>query len=143
MDGPRPHAGVRSYRLNRNRGREGWLEYPADQSQVFPFPLLNPPPRYGTDQHHQWSPWRETGLQCPNPRIHQLELSSSHQISGYCSDSDGALVSICIRNLDTGEQQEVGSHKSYSNNSLIVAPPSGDEQNEYPDRCLQVCFNIS
>ena len=97
---------------------------PADQSQVFPFPLPNPPPRYGTDQHHQWSPWRATGNQYDNPRTpRQLELSSSHQLSGYYSNSDGLLVSICIRNLDTGEQQEVGWHKPHNIRSLIVAPP--------------------
>ena len=123
MDGPCPHAGVRTHRHNRSRGREGWQLDPADQSQVFPFPLPNPPPRYGTDQHHQWSPWRATGSQYSNPRIRQLELSSSHQLSGYYQDSSGCLLSICIRNLDTGEQQVVGSHNPRETRSLIVAPP--------------------
>ena len=149
MDGPRPHAGVRSHRLNRNRGRQEWLSYPADQSQVFPFPLPNPPPRYGTDQHHQWSPWRRTGRQLRNSRTpRQLELSSSHQLSGYHYNSDGTLLSICIRNLDTGEQQEFGKHKSYEDRSLIVAPPfsveskishlSGDDNAAY----YRLCFHF-
>lgn len=123
VDRPCPHAGVRTHRLNRNRGREVEM-YPADQSQVFPFPLPNPPPRYGTDQHHQWSPWRATGPQDNNPRTpRQLELSSSHQLSGYYINSNGWLLSLCIRNLDTGEQQEMGGHKPDEYCSLIVAPP--------------------
>ena len=157
MDGPCPHAGVRTHRQNRNRGRAVWQLYPADQSQVFPFPLPNPPPRYGTDQHHQWSPWRTTGEQSgrrySKPRIpRQLELSSSHQLSGYYSNSSAEIRSICIRNLDTGEQQEVGDHKTDNvNASLIVAPPFSVESilhlshlygNEKSNN-WSICFNYS
>ena len=127
---------------------------PADQSQVFPFPLPNPLPRYGTDQHHQWSQWRRTGSLSGNRRTPcQLELSSSCQLSGYTRDSNGTLSSICIRNLDSGEQQEVGDHEPGKLKSLIVAPPlsvesklhlthlsgSGDERSG--DR--SICFNLS
>ena len=150
MDRPCPHAGGRTHRLDRNRGAGGWLVDPADQSQVFPFPLPNPPPRYGTDQHHQWSPWRATGPQYPNPRTpRQLELSSSHQLSGYCGNSTGALLSLCIRNLDTGEQQEVGNHKPHEKKSLIVAPPFSVESkishlsgNEARDN-WRICFHFN
>ena len=88
---------------------------------------------------------------CDNPRIHQLELSSSHQLSGYYQDSSGCLLSICIRNLDTGEQQEVGSHKPHDDRSLIVAPPffvesdlsfshlSGDTKRN----SWKICFNFN
>ena len=56
------------------------------------FPSSSPilPPRYGTDQHHQWSPWRQTGTQYRNPRLpRQLELSSSSHLSGYSDNNDG------------------------------------------------------
>jgi len=57
--------------------------------------------------NHQWSPWRRTGNQAtnqsPNLRIHQLEFSNNHQLSGYSSDSNGILYSICQTNLDNGE----------------------------------------
>ena len=123
---------------------------PADQSQVFPFPLPNPPPRYGTDQHHQWSPWRATGDQRDNPRTpRQLELSSSHQLSGYHGNPTGELYSICIRNLDTGEQQVVGKHKPREDRSLIVAPPFSVESmishlsgNEEEDN-WRICFHFN
>ena len=59
------------------------------------------------------------------------------------------LFSICIRNLDTGEQQEVGSHKPNDRYSLIVAPPfsvesmishlSGNEA----ESDWSICFNFS
>ena len=77
-------------------------------------------------------------------------MSSSHQLSGYYDKDDGTLLSICIRNLDTGEQQEFGKHKPYKDDtSLIVAPQfsvqsslrlshlSGNEDS------YRVCFNIS
>ena len=147
MDGPCPHAGVRTHRQNRNRGREEWRLDPADQSQVFPFPLPNPPPRYGTDQHHQWSPWRATGRQPRNPRIRQLELSSSHQLSGYSDNRDGLLHSICIRNLDTGEQQEMGKHKPKEDCSLIVAPPFSVESKishlSGNEAVFRICFHFN
>ena len=124
---------------------------PADQSQVCPFPLPNPPPRYGTDQHHQWSPWRETGKQYPNPRIQQLELNSSHQLSGFFYNRTGELKSIYMRNLDNEERQEIGMHKPSKDWSLIVAPSFSVESIlrlshlSRDEKCgnYSICFNIS
>ena len=131
----------------------GWIQ--RIRARLFPFSLPNPPPRYGTDQHHQWSPWRRTGNQAtnqsPNLRIHQLEFSSNHQLSGYSSDSNGILYSICQTNLDNGEQQLLGLHEPKDYKSLIVAPSfsvqpmlrlshlSGNEQS----RNYSICFNLS
>ena len=53
----------------------------------------------------------------------QLELSSSHQLSGYYYNRNGELESICIKNLDTGEQQKFGLHWPDNDRILIVAPP--------------------
>ena len=115
-----------------------------------PFSILLP--RYGTDQHHQWSQWRKTGEQYSNPRICQLELRSSCHLSGYTSYWYGTLYSICIRNLENGEVQEVGWHEPESGHSLIVAPPlsvesklhlthlSGDQRNMGD---WSICFNLS
>ena len=109
-------------------------------------------PRYGTDQHHKWSEWRRTGGNYVDPKIpRKLQLSSSSHLSGYSDDRSGELRSICIRNLDNGEQQVVGSHSGNALKSLIVAPQfsiesmlhlthlSGDE--EYND--FSICFHLS
>ena len=114
-----------------------------------PFSILLP--RYGTDQHHQWSQWRKTGNQDKNRRLHQLKLSSSYQLSGYSHDWQGKLYSICIRNLDNGEVQEVGGHKPHPVQSLIVSPPLSVESKLHlthlcgveADDNWSICFNLS
>ena len=133
-----------------------WIQRIRARCFPSPFPILLP--RYGTDQHHQWSQWRQTGYQRDNPTIHQLELSSSYQLSGYTRDSSGLLYSICIRNLDNGEQQEVGNHEPQGDRSLIVAPPlsvesmlhlthlsGGERRGGRGGQQLEplVCFNLS
>ena len=121
------------------------------RARCFPSPSSIPPPRYGTDQHHQWSPWRQIGRQYRNPRLpRQLELSSSSHLSGYCYNDTGRLLSISMRNLDNGDRQVVGSHEPRYDRSLIVAPPisvesmlhlshlSGDEEKDN----WSICFNL-
>ena len=93
------------------------------RARCFPSPSSIPPPRYGTDQHHQWSQWRATAAQYPNPKTHQLELSRSSHMSGRSDDHTGTFRSISIRNFDNGERQEVGKHEPSDSYSLIVAPP--------------------
>ena len=134
----------------------GWIQ--RIRARCFPSPSPIPPPRYGTDQHHQWSPWRETGEKFHSPKNWQkiprippqLELSSSSFLSGYCENADGTLCSISITNLDNKDRQVVGNHEPDNDRSLIVAPPisvesilhlshlSGDEK----ENNWSICFNL-
>ena len=138
-------------RIEIEEPEDGWW-IQRIRARCFPSPSPILPPRYGTDQHHQWSPWRETGKQESRPRFQQLELNSGHQLSGYHRYSSGELRSICVRNLDTGEQQALGDHTFINDfNSLIVGPPiavesiirlshlSGDEESYN----WSICFNFS
>ena len=116
---------------------------------LLPPPLI-PPSRYGREEEG-WSQWREVcGVQRPNPRIHQVELSSSTHLSSYCPDGSGSLFSLAVTNLDNGTQQVFGKHKKDSNyRSLQESPPLvqsslafthlyGDETYH----AYSVCFNI-
>ena len=115
---------------------------------LLPPPLI-PPSRYGREEEG-WSQWREVGYQYPNPRIHQVELSSSTHLSSYCRDGHGNLFSVVVTNLDNGAQQVFGKHKKeYDYWSLRESPPlvqsslafthlyGVEEYNAY-----SVCFNI-
>ena len=113
---------------------------------LLPPPLI-PPSRYGREEEG-WSQWREVGPQFSNPRIHQVELSSSTHLSSYCRDDWGNLDSLAVTNLDNGTQQVFGDHKKkYDFISLRESPPLvqsslafthlyGDEYD------YSVCFNI-
>ena len=117
---------------------------------LLPPPLI-PPSRYGREEEG-WSQWRRvySGYQRPNPRIHQVELSSSTHLSSYCFDRDGDLYSLAVTNLDNGTQQVFGNHKKHNDGfSLRESPPlvqsslafthlyGVDKRNAY-----SVCFNI-
>ena len=86
-------------------------------------PPLIPSSRYGREEEG-WSQWRVVGPQYPNPRIHQVELSSSTHLSSYCVDNDGRLYSLAVTNLDNGMQQVFGKHKKddydYGNHYLSL-----------------------
>ena len=91
---------------------------------LLPPPLI-PPSRYGREEEG-WSQWREvSGGQYDNPRIHQVELSSSTHLSSYCSDNWGSLYSLAVTNLDNGTQQVFGKHKNDDDDrfSLRESPP--------------------
>ena len=90
---------------------------------LLPPPLI-PPSRYGREEEG-WSQWREVnGNQYANPRIHQVELSSSTHLSSYCDDDDGYLLSLAVTNLDNGTQQVFGDHqKDVASLSLRESPP--------------------
>ena len=90
---------------------------------LLPPPLI-PPSRYGREEEG-WSQWRKVNdSQYPNPRIHQVELSSSTHLSSYCRDSDGDLFSLAVTNLDNGTQQVFGKHKKDDDSlSLRESPP--------------------
>ena len=116
---------------------------------LLPPPLI-PPSRYGREEEG-WSQWREVfWQQDPNPRIHQVELSSSTHLSSYCFDRSGDLNSVAVTNLDNGTQQVFGDHqKDDDSYSLRESPPLvqsslafthlyGDETND----AYSVCFNI-
>ena len=124
---------------------------PEDKSQVPPSPSpLIPPSRYGREEEG-WSQWREVHeYQYPNPRIHQVELTSSTKLSSYSYDSNGALYSLAVTNLDNGTQQVFGRHeKKYDFYSLRESPPFDQSglafthlygvEDEYD---YSVCFNI-
>ena len=117
---------------------------------LLPPPLI-PFSRYGREEEG-WSQWREVnGYQWDNPRIHQVELSSSTHLSSYCWDDKGYLFSLAVTNLDNGTQV-FGSHKKRKENdgfSLRESPPLvqsslafthlyGDETRG----ASSVCFNI-
>ena len=116
---------------------------------LLPPPLI-PPSRYGREEEG-WSQWRKVhpNQRC-NPRIHQVELSSSTHLSSYCSDDYGYLYSLAVTNLDNGTQQVFGYHKkSDVYRSLRELPPLvqsslafthlyGDESKD----AYSVCFNI-
>ena len=115
---------------------------------LLPPPLI-PPSRYGREEEG-WSQWRKvSGVQNPNPRIHQVELSSSTHLSSYCSDAGGQLYSLAVTNLDNGTQQVFGNHKKFSDwLSLRESPPLVQSSlafthlygvDKYP---YSVCFNI-
>ena len=116
---------------------------------LLPPPLI-PPSRYGREEEG-WSHWRKVNnSHWDNPRIHQVELSSSTHLSSYCRDGHGNLFSVVVTNLDNGAQQVFGKHKKeYDYWSLRESPPLvqsslafthlyGSE--EYP--AYSVCFNI-
>ena len=116
---------------------------------LLPPPLI-PPSRYGREEEG-WSQWRKVFWdQDSNPRIHQVELSSSTHLSSYCDDDDGSLYSLAVTNLDNGTQQVFGNHKKKNDSySLRESPPLvqsslafthlyGDETRG----ASSVCFNI-
>ena len=116
---------------------------------LLPPPLI-PPSRYGREEEG-WSQWRKVFWdQDSNPRIHQVELSSSTHLSSYCDDDDGWLYSLAVTNLDNGTQQVFGDHKKDVDRlSLRESPPLvqsslafthlyGDETGD----AKSVCFNI-
>ena len=116
---------------------------------LLPPPLI-PPSRYGREEEG-WSQWREVNYsQSPNPRIHQVELTSSTKLSSYCYDANGDLYSLAVTNLDNGTQQVFGKHKKlFDDFSLRELPPldqsslalthlyGSEEEDAY-----SVCFNI-
>ena len=114
---------------------------------LLPPPLI-PPSRYGREEEG-WSQWRKVnGWQDSNPRIHQVELSSSTHLSSYCWDDIGSLYSLAVTNLDNGTQQVFGNHKKLGGLSLRELPPFDQSvlsftllygEEEYP---YSVCFNI-
>ena len=115
---------------------------------LLPPPLI-PPSRYGREEEG-WSQWRKVSInQLSNPRIHQVELSSSTHLSSYCPDGSGSLFSLAVTNLDNGTQQVFGNHQKNDWRSLRESPPLvqsslafthlyGDETND----AYSVCFNI-
>ena len=115
---------------------------------LLPPPLI-PPSRYGRKEEG-WSQWRKVSpYENPNPRIHQVELSSSTHLSSYCYDDYGNLYSLAVTNLDNGTQQVFGKHRKYNHFSLRESPPLvqsslafthlyGDESKD----AYSVCFNI-
>ena len=120
---------------------------------LLPPPLI-PPSRYGREEEG-WSQWREVHWkQEPNPRIHQVELSSSTHLSSYCPDGSGSLFSLAVTNLDNGTQQVFGRHEKHADDwSLRESPPLvqsslafthlygvESEYTYYGD--YSVCFNI-
>ena len=116
---------------------------------LLPPPLI-PPSRYGREEEG-WSQWRKVFWdQDSNPRIHQVELSSSTHLSSYSRDPNGTLYSLAVTNLDNGTQQVFGKHKRDADYlSLRESPPLvqsslafthlyGDETRG----ASSVCFNI-
>ena len=117
---------------------------------LLPPPLI-PPSRYGREEEG-WSQWREVcgGYQYDNPRIHQVELSSSTHLSSYCHDPTGNLYSLAVTNLDNGTQQVFGDHKKeYDHISLRESPPLVQSSLAFThlygveeEDAYSVCFNI-
>ena len=116
---------------------------------LLPPPLI-PPSRYGREEEG-WSQWRHVNQdQYSNPRIHQVELSSSTHLSSYSSDRYGYLFSLAVTNLDNGTQQVFGRHKKQGDNlSLRESPPLVQSSLAFThiygceaDRAYSVCFNI-
>ena len=112
---------------------------------LLPPPLI-PPSRYGREEEG-WSQWREVYWdQYPNPRIHQVELSSSTHLSSYSSDRYGRLYSLAVTNLDNGTQQVFGTHKKDSDwLSLRESPPLVQSSLAFTHLYGvedSVCFNI-
>ena len=115
---------------------------------LLPPPLI-PPSRYGREEEG-WSQWRKVFWdQDSNPRIHQVELSSSTHLSSYSRDPNGTLYSLAVTNLDNGTQQVFGNHQKNDWRSLRESPPLvqsslafthlyGDETRG----ASSVCFNI-
>ena len=127
---------------------QGWYIQKMRARCLLPPPLI-PPSRYGREEEG-WSQWREVNYQNGNPRIHQVELSSSTHLSSYSLDDNGSLWSLAVTNLDNGTQQVFGNHKKkYDNFSLQESPPlvqsslafthlyGSEEYDAY-----SVCFNI-
>ena len=116
---------------------------------LLPPPLI-PPSRYGREEEG-WSQWREVNpTQRRNPRIHQVELSSSTHLSSYCSDNYGGLDSLAVTNLDNGTQQVFGDHKKTNDFfSLRESPPLVQSSLAFThlygveeEDAYSVCFNI-
>ena len=111
---------------------------------LLPPPLI-PPSRYGREEEG-WSQWRKVfPRQDPNPRIHQVELSSSTHLSSYCSDGNGNLFSLAVTNLDNGTQQVFGKHKKQYDESPPLVQSSLAFTHLYgvEERyAYSVCFNI-
>ena len=120
---------------------------------LLPPPLI-PPSRYGREEEG-WSQWRKVfGYQYPNqrpnPRIHQVELSSSTHLSSYCYDRDGDLYSLAVTNLDNGTQQVFGKHEKPNDSvSLRESPPLVQSSLAFTHlygvdtlNAYSVCFNI-
>ena len=93
---------------------------PASPSQVFPSPVPNHLPRYGSDH---WAPWRETGTQMDNPRPpRQLVLPTRCRLAGYFDKDDGKLRSLSVKNLDNDKEQIVNEQKPEYNRLLTSSP---------------------
>ena len=116
---------------------------------LLPPPLI-PPSRYGREEEG-WSQWREVNrTQNRNPRIHQVELSSSTHLSSYCRDDYGYLYSLAVTNLDNGTQQVFGNHKKDEDyRSLRESPPLVQSSLAFTHLygveksvAYSVCFNI-
>ena len=116
---------------------------------LLPPPLI-PPSRYGREEEG-WSQWRKVnGMQYANPRIHQVELSSSTHLSSYCEDPSGYLCSLAVTNLDNGTQQVFGCHKKFDDRfSLRESPPLVQSSLAFThlygveeEDAYSVCFNI-
>ena len=119
---------------------------------LLPPPLI-PPSRYGREEEG-WSQWRKvhrswSTLEYPNPRIHQVELSSSTHLSSYCHDDWGNLYSLAVTNLDNGTQQVFGNHKQADWISLRELPPLVQSSLAFTHlygvekyNAYSVCFNI-
>ena len=116
---------------------------------LLPPPLI-PPSRYGREEEG-WSQWREVfDSQHRNPRIQQVELSSSTHLSSYCRDDWGWLYSLAVTNLDNGTQQVFGDHKKDADFiSLRESPPLVQSSLAFThlygveeDGAYSVCFNI-
>ena len=128
--------------------RGGWIQKMRARC-LLPPPLI-PPSRYGREEEG-WSQWREVIWNLnPNPRIHQVELSSSTHLSSYCYDDYGNLYSLAVTNLDNGTQQVFGDHEKFDVFiSLRESPPLVQSSlafthlygvEEYS--AYSVCFNI-
>ena len=115
---------------------------------LLPPPLI-PPSRYGREEEG-WSQWRKVnGNRWDNPRIHQVELTSSTKLSSYCFDPSGDLDSLAVTNLDNGTQQVFGNHKKYGGLSLRESPPLVQSSLAFTHlygsettSAYSVCFNI-
>ena len=133
MVGPSPDEQIRKHHwdFSRRKGRQfyrnRWI-YPADPSQVPPFPFSpNPPSRYGREEEG-WSQWRETAYQDEdNPTTHWVELGANiHLEGGYSEDIYGSrqsCLSLAVTNLDDGTRQVFGEHDYDGINSLRELPP--------------------
>ena len=116
---------------------------------LLPPPLI-PPSRYGREEEG-WSQWRKVNWrENRNPRIHQVELSSSTHLSSYSYDDNGNLYALVVTNLDNGTQQVFGKHEKRDDRfSLQESPPLVQSSlaftHLYGDETAfakSVCFNI-